>query len=139
MVNIKRKITLNIFNDSAKVKWIVYPITYKNQKYYIEFICSVRIGLKDKICIEEKIIGYQYNEKCKFFVGCKREKIFTLKSLVVPGYDVIYDMKITSFDDFKMNLPEIMSGVFKLYEETLNIKKFKEEKMRKTEEWNGRI
>ena len=136
MVNIKRKITQNIFDDSVKVKLIVYPITYKNQKYYIEFICIKRKGLKNKIYTEEKIIGYEYNEKYKFFVGYKRKNFFTIKSLHVPCGDLIYDVRNMSLDDFKMNLPEIMSGVFKLYEETLNIKKFQEEKMRKTEEWN---
>lgn len=118
---------------------IVYPITYKKQKYYIEFICIIRKGLKDKIYTEEKIIGYEYNEKYKFLVGYKGDEIFTLKSLYVPCDNLMYSVRNMSLDEFKMNLPEIMSGVFKLYEQTLDDNNVKEAKMRKTEEWNGHI
>lgn len=117
--------------DEGKIKglkYIVYPITYKNKRYYIEFKQFVNnIGY---------IAGYEYNEKSRLFNGHIGDKVFQLNTPIIFINDEEYDIREMDYNEFLINLPKIMNGVFRAYEKDLKIR-LKAKLV--IEEWDGKV
>lgn len=133
MINIQEEIRKNILCNKITDKIIVYPITYNNQKYYIEVIRVIKKNSKNKVYIEGKIVVYNFLE------NQKKEQFFTLNNLYIPCGKLMYNLKYITLNEFKINCPEIISNIFKVHDEISIVKNIQKEKILQINKWDGYI
>lgn len=128
---------------SSEIVRTAYPIKYKGEKYYFEFVRQDTSLLVDKyIHGTGKIYAYEYREKKSFFFGHKGKMRFLIRDYI-PIDDYLCDISYMELEHFKENIQKFIKHIFIYHETETQKRKDKIQKKididRKLEEWDGNI
>lgn len=128
---------------SSKIVRTVYPIKYKGQKYYFEFVRQdTRLKIDKDIHSTGEIYVFEYREKKSFFFGHKGKMRFLIRDYI-PIDDYLCDISYMKLEHFKENIQKFIKHIFIYHETETQKRKDKIQKKididRKLEEWDGNI
>lgn len=109
-------------------KFIAYPITYKSDEYYVELIFN-------RVSWDYTARIFKYRQKKAF--------IFGHKSGFLKEFDVCLNDSCTNSNEFKANLPKVMTEIFEQYTcvimQESKLKENEKEIEKFLEQWDGKI
>lgn len=128
-----RKLT-PLYLLSFKIKgWEFYPITYKEEKYFVKIVSSPRLTEN----------GQRYTVTCQISRYEQLKEIYPgHKGALLHRMDISHLRKVNGdplnldlfgSDYSEWNLPDVMAAIFKMYESKME----EQEKERDKIEWDG--
>lgn len=122
------------------VGWRFYPIEYYGRIYTVEMECRAYFTGKSPKDVKITAIGtiYEYADNGNYFHKHRSKKIYsaTIDTMKIDD-NLILNVLEVSEEEFLSHYPQIIAGLFKLYEDDRLNKEIINENIQRAYDWNG--